>query len=44
MGTSPEPVERRVWAGLNASVLIAAVATVVIGLYPSVWTGLLGGL
>lgn len=39
-----EVVERRVWAGLNASVLIAAVATVVIGLYPSVWTGLLGGL
>jgi len=39
-----ETVERRVWAGLNASVLIAAVATVVIGLYPSVWTGLLGGL
>ena len=39
-----EQVERRVWAGLNASVVIAAVATVVIGLYPSVWTGLLGGL
>jgi len=39
-----ETVERRVWAGLNASVLIAAVATVAIGLYPSVWTGLLGGL
>ena len=39
-----EPVERRSWAGLNASVLIAAVATVVIGLYPSLWTGLLGGL
>ena len=39
-----EPVERRAWAGLNASVLIAAVATVVIGLYPSLWTGLLGGL
>ncbi|MCL4830845.1 MAG: NADH-quinone oxidoreductase subunit N [Caldilineaceae bacterium] len=39
-----EVVERRVWAGLNASVVIAAVATVVIGLYPSVWTGLLGGL
>ena len=39
-----EPVDRRSWAGLNASVLIAAVATVVIGLYPSLWTGLLGGL
>lgn len=39
-----EDVERRVWAGLNASVVIAALATVVIGLYPSVWTGLLGGL
>ncbi len=39
-----EVAERRVWAGLNASVLIAAVATVVIGLYPSLWTGLLGGM
>ena len=39
-----EEVEQRVWGGLNASVFIAAVATVAIGLYPSVWTGLLGGL
>ncbi|MBX3052872.1 MAG: NADH-quinone oxidoreductase subunit N [Caldilineaceae bacterium] len=41
---SSEVIERRMWTGLNASVVIAAVATVVIGLYPSVWTGLLGGL
>lgn len=39
-----DPVESRAWTGLNASVLIAAIATVVIGLYPGAWTGLLGGL
>lgn len=36
--------ERQSWAGLNVGVVFAAIATVVIGLYPSFWTGLLGGM
>jgi NADH-quinone oxidoreductase subunit N len=36
--------ERRSWMGLNVSVALAAIGTVVVGLYPSFWTNLLMGL
>ncbi len=39
-----EAVERQRWAGINVSVAIAAVGTVIVGLYPSFWTTLLMNL
>jgi NADH-quinone oxidoreductase subunit N len=39
-----ESVERQSWMGLNVGVTIAAIATVAIGLYPSLWTSLLAGI
>jgi NADH-quinone oxidoreductase subunit N len=36
--------DRRSWVGLNVSVALAAIGTVVVGLYPSFWTNLLMGL
>ncbi|MBI1296341.1 NADH-quinone oxidoreductase subunit NuoN [bacterium] len=37
-------VERQQWLGLNVSVAVAAIGTVVVGLYPTFWTNLLMNL
>ncbi len=39
-----EPVQPRRWGGLSLSLALTALATVIIGLYPSLWTGFLSGL
>ncbi|MEZ4633813.1 MAG: NADH-quinone oxidoreductase subunit N [Caldilineaceae bacterium] len=36
-----ERVERQQWTGLNVSLAVAAIGTVVVGLYPTFWTNLL---
>ncbi len=42
--TAQEPVQARRWGGLGLSLALTALATVIIGLYPSLWIGLLAGL
>jgi NADH-quinone oxidoreductase subunit N len=40
---SPGPesaAERREWGGLRLGVLVAAIFTILIGIYPALWTGL----